>query len=293
MRFQVVTSYIDISLPTSLRQQALERQYHFTCSCELCVPYPSLTSPDVRERVVGRAAGVEEWVRQAMEVLLADEKGLMTCAFFLVPPPSTFFPQHLCSERLLTSLPFTLISALEQFDARNGRSIVRNLAQQFAPTAYPLFPLVRLFLTLVLSNLANHPERLADAVNLAVLVVGAVGAEGMYPPGHPVRGISLAELGKLLLVPTVPEDDPSTTTARSIVPDELFASTGGRPSVPSSPVGRLTMARDVLLRALVELRVGFGGEGGLVGREVGALVEGVEREVQGLVVSQRSGALGL
>lgn len=89
MRFQVVTSYIDISLPTSLRQQALERQYHFTCSCELCVPSPSLARPDVRERVVGRAAGVEEWVRQAMEVLLADEKGLMTCAFSLVPPLSS------------------------------------------------------------------------------------------------------------------------------------------------------------------------------------------------------------
>lgn len=43
----------------------------------------------MRERVVGRAVGVEEWVRQAMEVLLADEKGLMTCAFSLDSPHSS------------------------------------------------------------------------------------------------------------------------------------------------------------------------------------------------------------
>jgi hypothetical protein len=46
--FQILTAYIDTTLPTGLRQQALKETYHFVCECPLCSPPP--TSPvDWRE----------------------------------------------------------------------------------------------------------------------------------------------------------------------------------------------------------------------------------------------------
>jgi SET and MYND domain-containing protein len=34
--YQILTSYIDITLPRPLRQVALKETYDFTCQCELC-----------------------------------------------------------------------------------------------------------------------------------------------------------------------------------------------------------------------------------------------------------------
>lgn len=122
---------------------------------------------------------------------------------------------------------------------------------------------------------------LADSLALATVVTGAISHPALYPAGHPARGVALAEFGKLLLVP-IPDDKPS----RTLLPDELFPH--GRPAISDAPVGRLVMAREVLVKALDELRVGFGGDGGLVGFELRGLVEGVGREVQGMLASQRS-----
>ncbi|KAG2002564.1 hypothetical protein CC2G_004744 [Coprinopsis cinerea AmutBmut pab1-1] len=45
---QVLTSYIDATLPRALRQKALKETYHFTCRCSLCSPADT-ASPDLRE----------------------------------------------------------------------------------------------------------------------------------------------------------------------------------------------------------------------------------------------------
>lgn len=74
---EVVTSYVDISLPAALRRQALERQYYFECACELCSRGPE-AGRDPREATVGAVDGIEEWVKQGMAVLAQDEKGLIT-----------------------------------------------------------------------------------------------------------------------------------------------------------------------------------------------------------------------
>ncbi len=42
------------------------------------------------------------------------------------------------------------------------------------------------------------------------------------------------------------------------------------------------LARETLIKALDELRVGFGKEGGMVKREVEMLVEGLTREMRAL-----------
>ncbi len=79
------------------------------------------------------------------------------------------------------------------------------------------------------------------------------GLARLLRPGHPVRGIALAELGKLLVVD---EPDPKH------VPSESFP--------PSGP-DRLKLAVTTLRQAMDELRVGFGtaSDGGETGSEIG------------------------
>ena len=145
-----------------------------------------------------------------------------------------------------------------------------------------------------MSALPQAPERLDDALALGCLLAGTVAHPKLYPAGHPARAIALAELAKLLLVPAPPAPPPPPGAPdhrpASLLPETLFRPTTTlrhRPVFPSSPLGRLTTAREALVVALAELRIGFGApEGGRVGREVAGLIEGVERELQGLLASR-------
>lgn len=79
-----------------------------------------------------------------------------------------------------------------------------------------------------------------------------------------MRGIALAELGKLLAV-----DEPSPLSPPQTT------------SFPPSGPARLRIAYETLLRARNELLVGFGleNEGGEVGREVRANIVALEKEL--------------
>jgi hypothetical protein len=95
----------------------------------------------------------------------------------------------------------------------------------------------------------------------------------VFPDGHPVRGVAMAELGKLLCV----DVDESSVTQ-----DTGFSTRESRvlqrnPTFPSGE-GRLKLARDFLLRARTQLRKGFGGEGDEVGYEVEEQIRNVEKE---------------
>ena len=83
--------------------------------------------------------------------------------------------------------------------------------------------------------------------------------------GHPIRGIALAELGKMLAV-----DEPAPRTD----------ATNGPPFPPSGPP-RLKMAFDTLLQARDELLLGFGksNEGGEVGQQIRNNIASLEKEI--------------
>ena len=76
--------------------------------------------------------------------------------------------------------------------------------------------------------------------------------------------MALAELGKLL---TVDLDDSSPSPSSST---NMF---------PPKGANRLKLAHETLVRALVELDIGFGKGGGEVGEEVRALARGAEKEL--------------
>ncbi len=96
-----------------------------------------------------------------------------------------------------------------------------------------------------------------------------------------MRGIVLAELGKLL---NLERDDDASPSA----PDSAAA------FLPRGVSGRLHLARETLVKALSELRAGFGMDGGMVGREVMVLVDGLTREMQareGIAVAETRGRM--
>ena len=86
--------------------------------------------------------------------------------------------------------------------------------------------------------------------------------------GHPVRGIALAELGKLLAV-----DEPT--------PREHIAGAEATFSYPPSGPPRLKLAYETLVRARDELLIGFGrqNEGGQVGQGVRDDIVSLEKEI--------------
>lgn len=49
---EVLTAYIDVSLPYKMRQKQLKENYHFTCRCELCEKEERDESVDPRSAVI-------------------------------------------------------------------------------------------------------------------------------------------------------------------------------------------------------------------------------------------------
>lgn len=161
-------------------------------------------------------------------------------------------------------------------DAEHVPSLVEALLGLQPPTSYPLLPLLRihaLHLTQPNDSTALVPAsngeetlpRIVDALKIHTLLVRALGE--VLPAFHPSYGIALAELGKLLNVHV--EDDGSG-------PIDL----GFGVQIPRATTKRLALSLTTLRKAREVLRIGFGKQGGLVGVEMGWLVEGLEKEVE-------------
>ena len=111
--------------------------------------------------------------------------------------------------------------------------------------------------------------------------------------GHPIRGIALAELGKLLSVdephPThlvQSQSESGVPTTSSSTPLSSSSSSNMTlslpPAYPPSGPQRLKMAYETLKKARSELMIGFGGgsnEGGEVGQHVRRQVVELEKEL--------------
>jgi len=184
------------------------------------------------------------------------------------------------------------------------------------PSSHPLLALSRLRTTLLIANFQspfdsgtielNFPqiqeqrqvgpekqlalneaqEHLDEVIRSATRTCNGLGQ--ILPYGHPVRGLALTELGKLLSV-----DEPFP---KHLIEENISPSPASPPAVFSTPPGklagvvqylpsgpqRLKLAYETLVRARGELMVGFGGgknEGGQVGQEVRKLLVDVEKEL--------------
>lgn len=166
------------------------------------------------------------------------------------------------------------------------------------PSSHPLLALTRFRLPLLISELFllppptsleeqqqrdGHVDEVCRAAAQCVAGVRAV-----FPDGHPVRGIALAELGKLFRtdISSEPDNTPTATVLASVSPDTARFPRGA---------DRLRLAFDTLLRARRELRIGFGaaGEhpGGDVGKQVDEMIQDIERELGAWRKARNAGVL--
>lgn len=141
--------------------------------------------------------------------------------------------------------------------------ILTNLG--LTPSSHPLLALTRLHQSLLIESLSKNITQ--DTLNEIILTAAKslAGLSNILPHGHPVRGVTLAELAKIL---AVDEPEPSTTHDANV------------PFPPSGPP-RLKLAYETFIKARNELLIGFGleNEGGQVGREVRESIVSLEKEL--------------
>ena len=173
------------------------------------------------------------------------------------------------------------------------------------PGAHPLLALTRLHTSLLISKLSSGSDTgieevfspqvqqqtgsspptatekqkeaqqtLDDAIRAATRA--NTGLNQVLAYGHPVRGVSLAELGKLLTV-----DEPAPKDVENGDVDSMPLPPVNSPLHPPSGPNRLRFAQQTLVQARTELMIGFGGknEGGQVGKEVRKQLVDVEKEL--------------
>ncbi|KAG8975731.1 hypothetical protein FRC05_005249 [Tulasnella sp. 425] len=304
---EILTSYVDVSLPRHLRIKELQERYMFTCTCSAC----------------SRAEDGTVDPREAMKCERPGCRGLIP-----LPVPGTKSRKTLvcstCKQALVTDVDDVLdairlgeealerATSLELEDPASAYNYTSNmmplLSRHVPTTTHPLLALCRLHLSLLISQLAEAIEilgrSLADESITSEAISGArlpkeqvdevcaaaarsvAAVSAVFPEGHPVRGVALAELGKLLCV----DVDQDAQAIEHIVspgvaasdPSSLLAS-ASETGVSPFPAGeeRLKLARNVLLRARTELRRGFGGEGGEVARQVEESIRNLEKEWKG------------
>lgn len=136
------------------------------------------------------------------------------------------------------------------------------------PSSHPLLALTRLHQLLLTSSLqANMTQEGLDET-IRTASKSCQGLSSILHEGHPVRGVALAELGKILAV-----DEPA--------PAQQAASAFTSPVFPPSGPPRLKLAYETLMRARNELLIGFGrsNDGGRVGQEIRQALISLEKEI--------------
>ncbi|KAH9477693.1 Histone-lysine N-methyltransferase ASHR1 [Psilocybe cubensis] len=322
---EVLTAYIDTTLPREHRQKILNETYHFTCRCPLCAPPPANSTLDMREAM---------WCPKkcgGMCPLPTEENSLTRCNRCKTPVKDTdavLDAVRVGQEALhkAEALQFTNPTKSIQLTTKLVPILV---SVGLVPAAYPLLALSRLCASLLISHLSpatsdveevlspelqsssfssssslpavpmnkRTPEEQQEALDDAIRAAtrASSGLSLILVEGHPVRGVALAELGKLLAVdePCPAGVEPgsqgvSSPGAPAISPSPPSPSPSPTPltmqptSYPPSGPPRLKLAYETLVRARAELLVGFGNgknEGGEVGRAVRTMAVDVEREL--------------
>ena len=199
-------------------------------------------------------------------------------------------------------------------DPQKSIQLTRNLipiviSAGLVPAGHPLLALSRLNTSLLIAHLPiveplveeihspqvqadlqDVPQKLSqkdvqEALDEAIRSAtrSNTGLGQVLTEGHPMRGVALAELGKLLSVdepyPTHLVSPQSTSTSFS---SKSSLNMMVPPAYPPSGPQRLKLAYETLKKARSELMIGFGGgsnEGGEVGQNVRRQVVELEKEL--------------
>ncbi|KAN0085790.1 hypothetical protein V8E55_006924 [Tylopilus felleus] len=255
---EVSIAYIDTTLPTMQRQKVLTETYNFTCQCPLCKQADTVVDP--REAVLcPKSCG-------GNCPLPTEENSISRCSACkaALSDPHTIIDAVRIGQEALDKA-----TRLQSSDVNKAKQLTTNMIPILAsaglpPSSHPLLALLKLHQSLLVSSFSGpiSQDVLDESIRTAAKHVA--GLSTVLDQGHPVRGVALAELGKLLAV-----DEPSPSTPPQTT------------SFPPSGPPRLKLAYETLLKARIELLIGFAreNEGGEVGREVRESVVALEKEL--------------
>ncbi|KAL0571883.1 hypothetical protein V5O48_010073 [Marasmius crinis-equi] len=286
---QLLTAYVDTTLPATLRQKALKETYSFTCHCNLCDrkqdvdPRESLWCP----KKCGGTCSLPDIESEGTDLATL-------CTACKSPVPVSNLEEVLDAVRI-GSEGLEKAEKLQYSEPDKAKRLTTNLiplltSAGLSHTTHPLLALTRLHQALLIDELSgavmpssqtgeeeavvspgvqltekDRQEHLDECIRAGSKIV--TGLSALLAPGHPMIGIATAELGKLLAVDEIAVVDPQTN--------------GGIIFPPTGPA-RLKLAYDMLMRARASLRIGFGArnEGGRVGRQVREDLVRLEKEIE-------------
>lgn len=255
---EILTSYIDISLPRHLRRRDLKETYNFVCDCSACSSLDDPNVPDLRyalwcPKECGGQCRIPESGEGSVQCLKCGAKYLPEQA-----------NDALDRVRLGTEA-MEKAARLELTDPEHAFRLTTNMLQLIGMpySSHPLLGLLRLHSSLLISSLAASPSNktLDEAIEANFRVQR--GMQDVFVEGHPVRGVALAELGKLL----------------AMDPPEAPTSSQESGQIPLHGPQRLKLAMSTLVQARKELRIGFG-DGAEIVRMVEEMLTSLEKEMQ-------------
>ncbi|KAF5364937.1 hypothetical protein D9758_008087 [Tetrapyrgos nigripes] len=276
---EILTSYIDTTLPKSSRQKTLQETYYFTCKCNLCSGQLDI---DPREAMVcPKNCG-------GLCPLPVEEHALVQCTKCKAAVQATdtvFDAVRIGCEGLEKA------SALEFKDPVKAKQLTTNLIPilnraGLTPSAHPLLGLTRLHQSIMISSFPSPltQDHLDETIRTATKAI--TGLSALLREGHPVLAIAYVELGKLSAV-----DEPSPKhlseasetgiDEHSQPQSQSLASMSFSSTYPPSGPARLKLAYTTLLKARGMLKIGFGrdSEGGAIGKEVRDMLVSLEKEM--------------
>ncbi|KAF9012634.1 hypothetical protein BDQ17DRAFT_1344310 [Cyathus striatus] len=295
---EVLTSYIDTTLPKHLRQQVLRETYHFICRCSLCAHLPEPV--DLRDAMycTKKCGGLCR--------LPAEEDPLTRCTRCKSAVKDT---DAVLDATRVGDEALKKAERVQFSDPDKARQLTTNLipiltSVGVVPSAHPLLALSRLHTSLLISKLSElnieeiRSPQLEQQLGQSVFGSGKTSGEAqeeldncvrsatrtctglsqILPFGHPVRALAVTELGKLL-TRRIQSPSPSCPSPVPGLPSSAVAANSA--IYPPSGPARLKMAYQTLVRAREELMIGFGGmnEGGEVGKDIRLQIVDIEKEL--------------
>lgn len=271
---EVLTSYVDLAEPLAQRQATLSSRYLFTCTCRLCTtsahPPKHWTDPRTAiwcEHNCSGWAALPNWRQLPVDDTSLASGACNRCGkTSMLHAPREIHARWTAAEALMERVQKAMQGEASHDSLGDVLSTVRWLSTLAPPSNTLLWTLMH-----AAHVLAIETGAFAEATHLAFVLCAGMQACGgreadsaLYPPGHPLRAVMFATLGKLLLHETPP------------CPPLLAR----MPAVPADRAVQLALARQALVQALDEARCGFGRsvDGGDVAADVRDSLTALEQE---------------